>query len=139
MNTDLAIGIALFVAGLLAIAFGLRIVIRARAHIVLRSRDRVRQDVQFHLEGWPARLWGACVLVIGLRIVVAYLPVWFGSAELSDVSVGGTITVLALIGLVAAAVWHGLRKFRSVFDSPEFQKKLAEKVEESRREKEKEA
>ena len=124
MSSEHLISIALLIAGFLALGFGVRITFRARAMITFRSSQPTRPDFQLRLRDNPARMWGVCSAIIGLRMILVFLPVVLGFADASEASAGGWVTGIALFGLVLAAVWQGVTGFKDALNRPDVQKQL---------------
>jgi len=135
MGPQNAITIAFFLFGLVLLGFGIRIIIRRHAKLVLGFKTPGETDITLNLEKGPALLWGSGVLLIGLRIVAAFVITWTRGGDLDQVSASGSITAWAVVALVIASLWHIARKARSVYESPEVQKKISEKLQQAMDEK----
>jgi hypothetical protein len=119
------------------LVFGLRIIVRRKAHLTFRSARTGKADMHLNLTNGPALLWGAALLVLGLRIVGAFTLAWLRGEDFAALSFGGSVTIWALIGLVVAVAWHLVNKARTAIESPEIQDKIARKIEQARDENDK--
>ena len=133
-----AIAIAFLLFGILLLAMGVRIIIRRQATVTLkRSREIRYRNINLNLTAGRALLFGAGVLVLGIRIVTAYATTWMGKGDLNQVSLGGSITVWPIIAMVIAVVWHLLFKARAVYEDPEVRKKISDKIQQAMDERDK--
>jgi hypothetical protein len=136
MIPENALAIAFFLFGVLLLVMGIRIIIRRQATITLKRSKEIRyRNINLNLTEGRALLFGAGVLVLGIRVVAAYAMTWMEGGDVTQAAVSGGITTWSIVALVIAVVWHLLVKARSVYENPEIRKKISDNIQKAMDEK----
>jgi hypothetical protein len=131
--------ILLLLVGPVVLGFGIRILFRRRATVLLSNAKNSRQgSIILKMTGGRALLFGAAITVLGLRIITAYVLAWMEQgSDLKEVAVAGSVTTWAFVAILVSVVWHISSKARSFFTSPEFKKVIPDIVKQAMEERDK--